>query len=523
MKTKNYRTINTTASADNMEWGLSAKVLGTLQQIELQLNDGKSYKYLTRFAAKEGDVAVVGNSFIQNYELSEPMATTGQMGIATEVLDKAVIKKNHAGEMDFVFTSQMDKKQVQNCVKYLYMPTDMKNYCYNKYIAKCYPITYLIRKVLAAATVLSFDKYSKDDEKAFARDFIISNHAFEDDLFYNVDTGAPFGCALSLVDTHIDLGDKPADYLDSLNVGLEGGCLEYDGELSSDSRLDEYVNKYVNIGAVSIMVRGGFCNLLKAYLSTGINIDAYKHELIEGLSGCGNKNALTLLESTPVILELSQSAKTTNDLSISKDFRVLDGKLLGYSGNETNVVIPDGIKSIENGAFKSNNALTCVTIPKTVKKIGKDAFSGCKKLNTVVFSEGLTTIGNGAFSYCQNLEELCLPESISKIGKSAFYLCKKISKVTLGSKVKSVGECAFSICPLEEVHIKGDDTEFDAYPFGDKPWIKIYVYSDTISLSQIGVYRDSTYHCHKGSQIEHDLIQINEQFKSFKQIKIEHF
>lgn len=295
MKTENYRTINTTASADNKEWGLSAKVLGTLQQIELQLNDGKSYKYLTRFAAKEGDVAIVGNAFLKNYEPSEPMATTGQMGIATEVLDKAVIKKNHAGEMDFVFTSEMDKKEVQNCVKYLYMPTDMKNYCYNKFVAKCYPITYLIRKVLAAATVLSFDKFSKDDEKAYARDFILSNHTFEDDLFYNVDPGTPYGGALSLIDVHIDQGNKPADYLDSLNIGLEGGCLEQGEELGSDSKLDDYINRYVNIGAISIMVRGGFCNLLKAYLSTGINIDAYKKELAEGLLDCGNKNALALL------------------------------------------------------------------------------------------------------------------------------------------------------------------------------------------------------------------------------------
>lgn len=45
-----------------------------------------------------------------------------------------------------------------------------------------------------------------------------------------------------------------------------------DGELDSNSELDDYINIYVNIGAIAIMVRGGFVNLLKAYLSTGIDI-----------------------------------------------------------------------------------------------------------------------------------------------------------------------------------------------------------------------------------------------------------
>lgn len=525
MKTENYRTINTTESPNNKEWGLLAKVLGTLQQIELQLNDGKSYKYLTRFAAKEGDVAIVGNAFLQNYDPSEPMATTGQMGIATEVLDKAAIKKNHAGEMDFVFTPQMDKKEVQNCVKYLCMPTDKKNYCYNKYVGKCYPITYLIRRVLSAATVLAFDEYSKDEDQAFAKEYILSKHVFEDDLFYNVDSGAPYGSALSLIDVHIDQGDKPAKYLDSLKIGLKKGCLETDGALRSNSKLDDYINKYVNMGAISIMVRGGFYNLLKAYLSTGINIEAYKNELIDGLSDCGNKDALQLLESCPVVDSIPQETESKKKKSSTKEFKIVDEKLVAYSGKDENVVIPDGVKSIEDGAFENNDIISSIVIPSTVKKIGKDAFSRCYNLSRVVFSEGLTTIGRNAFGYCKKIESISLPKSLKTIGISSFFCCK-INAITLGSNVKTVGKNAFGGCSLKEVHIQGADTKFNECSLGQNADANIFVYSDTISLNQIGAYTYSTYYCHKGSVIEQDLIQINEKFKDYSrlsQYKIEYF
>lgn len=225
-------------------------------------------------------------------------------------------------------------------------------------------------------------------------------------------------------------------------------------------------------------------------------------------------------------MDLLQSAKPDNDSASTKDFKIVDGKLLAYLGNEENVIIPDGIKSIEDGAFENNNTVTCVTIPKTVKKIGKDAFSRCNSLKKVVFSEGLTTIGNGSFSYCKELEEVCLPESISKIGNKAFALCKKISKVTIGDKVKSVGKYAFNACPLKEIHIKGDDTTFDECSLGENASANIFVYSDTISLNQIGAYLYSTFYCHRGNKIEQDLNERNESLKDnpyLPQCKIEYF
>ncbi|MDE5758454.1 MAG: leucine-rich repeat domain-containing protein, partial [Allobaculum sp.] len=60
----------------------------------------------------------------------------------------------------------------------------------------------------------------------------------------------------------------------------------------------------------------------------------------------------------------------------------------GYNGyNLGNIVIPEGVTSIEDRAFRGCTTLTGVTIPKTVTNIGKHAFSGCTKLAVVTIAD----------------------------------------------------------------------------------------------------------------------------------------
>ena len=51
----------------------------------------------------------------------------------------------------------------------------------------------------------------------------------------------------------------------------------------------------------------------------------------------------------------------------------------------TELVIPDGVTSIENYAFKTCNSITSVVIPASMTSIGQNAFYGCKNLTSVTF------------------------------------------------------------------------------------------------------------------------------------------
>ena len=86
------------------------------------------------------------------------------------------------------------------------------------------------------------------------------------------------------------------------------------------------------------------------------------------------------------------------------DFDIQGTILLKYTGTNEDVVIPDGIETIGEGAFRNCRFLRNVTIPGTVRKIESNAFSSCTKLQSIVIPEGVEVIYSGAFYYCLKLK-----------------------------------------------------------------------------------------------------------------------
>ena len=77
--------------------------------------------------------------------------------------------------------------------------------------------------------------------------------------------------------------------------------------------------------------------------------------------------------------------------------------LIGYTGAETNLVLPDSITEINQGAFFYCTGLTSVTIPDSVTSIGEQAFYGCTGLTSVTIPNSVTSIRSYAFYGCKNL------------------------------------------------------------------------------------------------------------------------
>ena len=96
------------------------------------------------------------------------------------------------------------------------------------------------------------------------------------------------------------------------------------------------------------------------------------------------------------------------------------GKYLYVNGEIlTDVIIPNGIEKIPNGAF-SYEGLESVIIPNSVKSIGESAFRDCYNIKSITIPEGVKEIGVRAFSECYALDSLSLPSSLACIGEGAF-------------------------------------------------------------------------------------------------------
>ena len=139
-----------------------------------------------------------------------------------------------------------------------------------------------------------------------------------------------------------------------------------------------------------------------------------------------------------------ETVEVAGSCLINKAEHILICNLAGEGTSE--VVVPNGVETIAEGAFQGQNSVTKVTLPEGLKVIGDRAFEDCGGLVQINFPDGLTTIGADAFSDNESLTGLTLPESLETIGSSAFYWCKALTEVNIPGAVKTIGRYTFSNC-----------------------------------------------------------------------------
>ena len=98
-------------------------------------------------------------------------------------------------------------------------------------------------------------------------------------------------------------------------------------------------------------------------------------------------------------------------MSSAGDFVIENGVLKQYTGPGGDVVIPDGVTDIGNGAFKNCLSITSITWPGSVKSIAGNAFEGCKGLAD---KDGFVIVNNILFDYLGPGGGVSVPESVKK-------------------------------------------------------------------------------------------------------------
>ena len=80
------------------------------------------------------------------------------------------------------------------------------------------------------------------------------------------------------------------------------------------------------------------------------------------------------------------------------DFTIENGVLKKYVGPGGDVVIPEGVTSIGQGAFRECANVTGIQIPDTVDSIKRYAFWGCRSLVRIAIPAGIQEITGAAAS-----------------------------------------------------------------------------------------------------------------------------
>ena len=147
----------------------------------------------------------------------------------------------------------------------------------------------------------------------------------------------------------------------------------------------------------------------------------------------------------------------------------------------TELVIPDGIETVNDYAFYHCVSLEGVSIPKGVTAVGNYAFFDCANLKSVSLPESVVSIGDGTFCGCKKLAEVNIPKSVKTIGEVAFMDCRKLTDVTLPEGVELLGAQAFGNCGKMEVSLPGSLKRPKADMFGHL-WRKAPFAGSTCSI-----------------------------------------
>ena len=140
---------------------------------------------------------------------------------------------------------------------------------------------------------------------------------------------------------------------------------------------------------------------------------------------------------------LAQKLPISNNAA---DFQVRGGVLVAYLGNKRDVIIPDGIISIGQAAFKDNLAVETVTFSNSVVSIENNAFEGCANLKRVYNNINITHYGNEAFKY-SGLTYISLNNKVEQIGKYCFSRMPELEAISYMPDKDLKLNHAFAFCP----------------------------------------------------------------------------
>ena len=151
-------------------------------------------------------------------------------------------------------------------------------------------------------------------------------------------------------------------------------------------------------------------------------------------------------------LELDRARIMGSGSGRSQGQREVLGNNLSYATHLTSILLPEHLKSIDNGALRGCSNLEEVILPRGVRSLGNSAFSGCGKLEYISLPEGLERIGDECFYDCDDLKNIKIPSTVVEIGNKAFY-GTGLKSVKLPSRLEVLGAKAFEGTPLTSLMI----------------------------------------------------------------------
>lgn len=166
-----------------------------------------------------------------------------------------------------------------------------------------------------------------------------------------------------------------------------------------------------------------------------------------------------IIQNTSAIIEESAFLHTPFATAETGGYEISDGILTAYSGTESIVTIPDGVREIGSNAFYGCVNVKQVIMPEGVKKIGDCAFVKCEKLLDINISKNVD-IGALAFADTAFIQKFYDPsDSFAIINGFLMEYKGNSGNVIIPKGVKIINGSVFLRKDIESVVIPDGVTE----------------------------------------------------------------
>lgn len=164
-----------------------------------------------------------------------------------------------------------------------------------------------------------------------------------------------------------------------------------------------------------------------------------------------------------------------------------------YGSAITKVVFEDGSVVIANGIMSEAKKLIDVIIPESVFEIREGAFEGCSSLQTVEIPDSVRYIEENAFKNCVNLSNVKLSNELYSLGYDVFYGCQSLISINIPKSLNSVNYIygTFAESGLKDVTFEEGTWKIPSYLFYGAKKLTNITLPDTLYIIGSGVFEKS--------------------------------
>ena len=148
-------------------------------------------------------------------------------------------------------------------------------------------------------------------------------------------------------------------------------------------------------------------------------------------------------------------------ISIPQGVTMIDEYAFNCCTGLTSINIPQGVTKIGNAAFAGCIRLTAITVA-----VGNSKY---KSVNGVLYNkagtlmqcpggitsisipQGVTSIDYGAFAGCAGLTSMSIPQEVTSIGYGAFYDCPSLSNISFNSATTTIFDSVYTISTATKI------------------------------------------------------------------------